>query len=69
MNSVTLSSKYQIVIPSEVRKEMKIKPGQEFWVLYEAGSIKLIPKRDIKEGFGSLKGMNTHFEREEKDRL
>ena len=69
MSSVTLSSKYQIVIPSEVRKAMNVKPGQEFWVLYESGQIKLIPKRDIKELFGTLKGMDTNIEREEEDRI
>lgn len=69
MSSVTLSSKYQIVIPSDVRKAMNVKPGQEFWVLYESGQIKLIPKRDIRELRGTLKGMDTNIEREEEDRI
>ncbi|MFH1050191.1 MAG: AbrB/MazE/SpoVT family DNA-binding domain-containing protein [bacterium] len=69
MSSVTLSSKYQIVIPSEVRKAMNVKPGQEFWVSYESGQIRLIPKRDIRELFGTLKGMDTNIDREEEDRI
>ena len=69
MSSVKLSTKYQIVIPSEVRKALNVKPGQEFWVLYESGQIKLIPKRDIRELRGTLKGMDTNIEREEEDRI
>ncbi|MFC2131444.1 AbrB/MazE/SpoVT family DNA-binding domain-containing protein [Bacteroidota bacterium] len=69
MQSVTLSSKYQIVIPSETRKKMNVKPGQQFWVLYERNTIRLIPKVDIMTLFGTLKGMDTNIEREEEDRI
>ena len=69
MEKTVLSSKYQIVIPPEIRKEMNLKPGQQFWVLYDSGMIKLIPKKDINELFGSLKGIDSYIEREEEDRL
>ena len=69
MEKTTLSSKYQIVIPQGVRKEINAKPGQQFWVMYDSGAIKLIPKRDINELFGSLKGMDSYIEREEEDRI
>lgn len=69
MEKTTLSSKYQIVIPSEIRKMMDFRPGQQFWVIYEAGSIKLIPKKDIKQLRGLLKGMDTTIDRDEEDRI
>ncbi len=69
MEKTTLSSKYQIVIPQGVRKEMNAKPGQQFWVMYESGSIRLIPKKDIKLLRGRLKGMDTSIDRDEKDRI
>jgi AbrB family looped-hinge helix DNA binding protein len=64
-----LSSKFQLVIPQGIRKEMNVKPGQQFWVLYESGIIKLIPKKDINELFGTLKGIDSNIEREEEDRI
>ena len=64
MNMVTLSPKYQIVIPSSVRRMMKLYPGQKMQVVEYEGRIELIPERDITELRGFLKGMDTSFERE-----
>ncbi len=69
MEITTVSSKYQIVIPSSVRKQMEIKPGQQFWVWYENNQLKLIPKRNMDELFGTLKGMDANIEREDEDRI
>jgi AbrB family looped-hinge helix DNA binding protein len=69
MSTVKLSSKYQMVIPADIRKKMDAKPGQEFWVDYDRGQITFIPKKDIRELFGTLKGLDTSIERDEKDRL
>jgi AbrB family looped-hinge helix DNA binding protein len=68
MQSVTVSPKYQVVIPKDVRESLKLQPGQKMQVLEYAGRIELIPERDIKELRGFLKGINTEFKREE-DRL
>ncbi|HOG12800.1 MAG: AbrB/MazE/SpoVT family DNA-binding domain-containing protein [Smithellaceae bacterium] len=68
MQSVTVSPKYQVVIPKEVRDSLKLQPGQKMQVVEYAGRIELIPERDIKELRGFLKGINTEFKREE-DRL
>ncbi len=65
MHSVTVSPKYQIVIPKTVREALKIHPGQKMQVIEYAGRIELIPERDIKELRGFLKGINTEFKREE----
>lgn len=65
MQSVTVSPKYQIVIPKTVREALKLRPGQKMQIVECAGRIELIPERDIKELRGFLKGMNTKFKREE----
>ena len=65
MHSITVSPKYQVVIPKSVRKSLKIRPGQKMQVIEYAGRIELIPERDIKELRGFLKGINTEFKREE----
>ena len=65
MQSVTLSPKYQVVIPKTVREALKLHPGQKMQIVEYAGRIELIPERDIKELRGFLKGINTEFNREE----
>ena len=65
MHSVTLSPKYQIVIPLPVRRAMRLRPGQKMLVVEYEGRIELIPDRDIADLRGFLKGMDTDFEREE----
>lgn len=68
MPSVTVSPKYQVVIPRNVREALKLHPGQKMQIVEYAGRIELIPERDIKELRGFLKGINTEFKRE-KDRI
>ena len=68
MQSVTVSPKFQVVIPKTVRESMNLRPGQKMQVVEYAGRIELIPERDIKELRGFLKGINTEFKRE-KDRI
>ncbi|MFZ3115041.1 MAG: AbrB/MazE/SpoVT family DNA-binding domain-containing protein [Syntrophales bacterium] len=65
MQSVTVSPKYQVVIPKTIREALKLHPGQKMQVVEYAGRIELIPERDIKELRGFIKGINTDFKREE----
>ena len=65
MQLVTVSPKYQVVIPKTVRELLKLHPGQKMQIVEYAGRIELIPERDIKELRGFLKGINTKFKREE----
>ena len=65
MQSVTVSPKYQVVIPKTIREALNLSPGQKMQVIEYAGRIELIPERDIKELRGFLKGINTEFKREE----
>ena len=68
MQTVTVSPKYQVVIPRAVREALHLRPGQKLQVIEYDGRIEFIPERDIKELRGFLKGINTEFERE-KDRV
>jgi AbrB family looped-hinge helix DNA binding protein len=65
MHTVTVSPKYQVVIPKTVREALKLHPGQKMQIVEYAGRIELIPERDIKELRGFIKGINTEFKREE----
>lgn len=64
MDTVTVSSKYQIVIPQNVREPMGIRPGQKVRVMQYEDRIEVIPERPIEELRGFLKGIDTHVERE-----
>lgn len=68
MNAVTVSPKYQVVIPLEIRQAMKIRPGEKIRVLQYLNRIELIPIRRMREMRGFLKGMDTKIPKE-KDRL
>jgi AbrB family looped-hinge helix DNA binding protein len=63
-----LSSKYQVVIPRDVRESLRLIPGQMMQVVAYSNRIELLPTRDIGEMRGFLKGIDTTVEREE-DRL
>ena len=65
MQIVTVSPKYQVVIPKAVRESLQLRPGQKMQVVEYDGRIELIPEREIAELRGFLKGINTGFEREE----
>lgn len=61
---VTLSPKYQVVIPKRVREQMKLEPGKKFMVIPYEGRIEFIPLEDIRSMRGILKGIDTTIERE-----
>jgi len=65
---VTVSPKFQIVIPQEVREALSIQPGEKLEVFQHDNRIELIPVRPIHEMRGFLRGMDTTIEREP-DRL
>ena len=65
MQTVTVSPKYQVVIPKAIRQGLNLRPGQKMQIVEYEGRVELIPERDIAELRGFLKGINTAFEREE----
>ncbi|HFQ95173.1 MAG TPA: AbrB family transcriptional regulator [Anaerolineae bacterium] len=68
MPTVTVSPKFQIVIPQKVRENLDIRPGQKLHVMTYDGRIELIPVMSVEEAYGFLKGIDTNFQREEGDR-
>jgi AbrB family looped-hinge helix DNA binding protein len=64
-----VSSKYQVVIPKEVRSRANVKPGQKFQVVTKGGVITLVPDKPLSEMRGFLRGIPTTGFREKKDRF
>ena len=68
MTTVTVSPKYQIVIPKEIRESNGIVSGQKVQMISYRNRIQLIPIEPMKNLRGFLKGIDTNVERD-KDRL
>lgn len=65
MTDVTVSPKFQVVIPKEVRESMGIQPGQKVRVLAYRNRIELIPIKPMKQMRGFLRGIDTDVPRDE----
>lgn len=68
MTTVTLSPKYQVVIPKTIREALGLRPGQKIRAIRYGNRVELIPVRSVEEARGSLAGMYTSIVREP-DRL
>ena len=68
MNVVTISPKFQVVIPREIRERLKLEPGQKVQALVFGNRIEFIPLRPAREMRGFLRGLDTTVHRE-RDRL
>ena len=68
MAAVTISPKYQVVIPKEIRQKLGLSPGQKVEAIMYDNRIELIPVKSMKEMRGYLKGLDARVEREA-DRL
>ena len=64
METVTVSTKYQVVIPQAVRELLGVRPGQKVQVIPYNDRIELIPLKPPQELRGFLKGIDTTVERE-----
>lgn len=65
MTTITVSPKYQIVIPKEIREAMGIVSGQKVQIMSYQGRIEVIPLKPMKEMRGFLEGIDTTVVREE----
>lgn len=65
MKAVTVSPKFQVVIPREVRESMDIQPGAKVQILQYENRIELIPLKSPMSLRGFLKGIDTEVHREE----
>ncbi len=64
MSVVTVSPKYQVVIPREIREALGLVPGQKVQALQYEGRVEFIPVRRARELRGYLKGINTDVPRD-----
>ncbi len=65
MTAVTVSPKFQVVIPKDIRESMGIYSGQKVQILTYQNRIELIPLKPMKEMRGFLKGINTDVQRDD----
>ncbi len=64
METVTVSPKFQVVIPRAIRESLNLYPGQKVQVIRYQDRIELIPLRPAKKMRGFLKGIDTSIKRE-----
>ncbi len=69
MESVKISSKYQLVIPRAVRERQRLRPGMRLTVIDRDGVIMLVRERPMREYRGIAKGADISGLREKKDRF
>ena len=67
MEAVTISSKYQVVIPREIRNQFGLKPGQKLVFIPYNGTLRVVVAPSLKDARGMFKGINTENIREEVD--
>ncbi len=64
MTDVTVSPKFQVVIPKAIREALGIRPGARLHAIQYQGRIELIPVRPAKKARGFLAGIDTSVPRE-----
>jgi AbrB family looped-hinge helix DNA binding protein len=69
METVTLSSKYQLVLPRGARARLGLRPGMRITVLDKGGVLFLVPERPVRAYRGLARGVRTKGLREKSDRL
>ena len=68
METVTLSAKYQLVVPRGARERLQLRPGMRITVLDKGGVIFLVPERPLRAYRGVARGVSQKGLREKKDR-
>lgn len=68
MTQVTVSSKYQVVIPKEIRRLLPLRAGQKLAIVVKEGIISLVPDRPLASYRGLFKGLKIDGVREKRDR-
>jgi len=69
METATLSSKYQILIPKSIREALHLKAGQRLTFVVKGNFIQLLPEKSLDEMRGFLKGANPDNTRDRKERV
>lgn len=69
MVAATISSKYQVVIPRQVREQFGVKPGWKLVFIPFKNTLRVVIVPPIEEAEGFLKGIDTRIVRDEQDRI
>ncbi len=68
MNTVTISPKFQVVIPKSIREGLGLHPGQKVQAIQYGNRVELVPVKPARQMRGFLQGIDTNVPRED-DRL
>ncbi|MEW6716101.1 MAG: AbrB/MazE/SpoVT family DNA-binding domain-containing protein [Chloroflexota bacterium] len=68
MNAVTISSKYQVVIPRSIREQFNLKPGQKIMFIPYNNTLRVVIVPPIEQAQGMFSGIDTDPQREKEDR-
>lgn len=66
---VTVSPKFQVVIPAEIRENLHIKPGERLAVIEKGGQIHLVPMGAVEDLFGFAQKLTEKGLREKHERF
>lgn len=69
MLSVTISPKYQVSLPRQIRERHNIKPGERFIMMSVGDRIEMVPEKKIEDMRGVLSGMDSDNGREKTERV
>jgi AbrB family looped-hinge helix DNA binding protein len=69
METVTISPKFQVVIPKSIREQLHLVPGQKVQAIAYGGRIEFLPLRPARDMRGRLRGLDTSVMRDERDRV
>lgn len=64
VDTVTISPKYQVVIPKQIREALALRPGQRVLALRVGDRIELVPLADARSLRGFLRGIDTAVPRD-----
>ena len=64
MTTVTVSPKFQVVIPQAIREALGLEPGQKIQAIQYDNRIEFIPLKTAKSMRGFVKGIDTRVRRE-----
>lgn len=64
MELLTISPKFQVVLPKKIRDALALRPGQKVQAIAYEGRIELIPVRPLRQMRGFLRGIDTAIARE-----
>lgn len=65
METVTISPKYQVVIPKTIRRKLGLSPGQKVQAIVYENRIELVPVRPVRKMRGFLKGIDSTVSRDD----